>query len=119
MVSDDQVAGALLERVLAGHGHRVVTAADCPAALRCLEHGRPGVLLLDFCQPQWVAWEIWDHRKNDPCLAAIPIVVLSSTAPLAPGQAADLGIAVQLTKPVASEIILQTLSRCLTARVSR
>jgi len=74
VVDDDEDMRAMLAESLATLGHRVVEAADGPAALAMLRARRPQLVVLDFAMPGMngaeVAREIWRERPGLPVLFA-------------------------------------------------
>ncbi len=114
LVDDNAVNRRVLGRMVQRWGMSLTEAASGLQALQLLE-AKPAfdLLLTDFQMPGMDGFELVARLKEDPQLAALKIVLLSSAA--SPGQGAqcrELGIDGYLTKPVAQhelEQVLQTL----------
>lgn len=119
----------------ARHRHRVLLAEDHPAARRAavavLEYGRfdvavardgtealrvlasaplPCIALLDLRMPRMDGAELRRAMRDDPRLAAIPVVIWSADFELAQ-EAAALGVAAVLRKSVDPDDMLAILAR--------
>jgi CheY-like chemotaxis protein len=111
LVDDDFATREAVASILAGDGHMVAAAANGEEALERLHHsGRPDLILLDLAMPKMDGWNLHDHLQADVSTAKIPIVVLSAVdeAP----EAASLGAAGYLHKPVETAKLLEVVRRC-------
>jgi CheY-like chemotaxis protein len=78
VVDDNDDVRESLVLLLMMHGFRASGASSGFGALRRLKDGlRPALVLLDLRMPGMSGWEVWDHMRNDPAIAAIPVVVVS------------------------------------------
>jgi signal transduction histidine kinase len=75
-VDDDPSVAPLLEKMLAGHGYRVVTSSNS-SAVSDARRLRPAVILLDIIMPGRDGREILRELKSDPETRAIPVIVLT------------------------------------------
>jgi CheY-like chemotaxis protein len=112
LVEDDDDIRDLLSQVLAEEGYTVVGAANGLEALTYLRSDgqRPDLILLDLMMPVMDGWQFRAAQREDPQLAAIPVVLLTavtearSTAPTLRGLAC-------VEKPVHLPRLLEVLER--------
>jgi chemotaxis protein histidine kinase CheA/CheY-like chemotaxis protein len=79
MVCDDSISTRMLHRqVLEAAGFEVETAADGESALRALRRRRVDLLVSDVRMPRLDGIGLARLVRDDPSLAAIPIVLISS-----------------------------------------
>src|SRR5947209_16078640 len=106
VVEDDYVLREMLSMLLAGDGYMVSTAANGQEAMQRLRgRGRPDLILLDLMMPVKDGVEFRHEQQEDRDLANIPVVVFSAAADVKE-QAASLGAAECLQKPVESAQLL-------------
>src|SRR4051812_27516902 len=100
IAEDDDATRRSLASLLGRAGYTVTAAANGREALEALRHSpRPDLILLDLTMPVLDGWQFLQEQKRDPTLASIPVVVVSgATEP--DQQAAALGVAALLRKPV-------------------
>ena len=111
IVEDDDLTRDALSIMLQEDGYQVLCAENGQAALEQLQRTRPpGLILLDMMMPVMTGWEFLTQRKQDPRLAAIPVVICSGTGDAA-RQAASLGAAGYLKKPIEFQVLLATIRR--------
>jgi twitching motility two-component system response regulator PilH len=78
LIADDSpTAVAVLRRILAPLGHRIVVAADGEEAARAL-HGRPDLVILDVVMPKKNGFELCRALKANPDTARIPVFFVTS-----------------------------------------
>jgi CheY-like chemotaxis protein len=75
-VDDDPSVAPLLEKMLAGHGYRVV-ASSPSSAVSDARRLRPAAILLDIIMPGRDGREILRELKSDPDTRPIPVIVLT------------------------------------------
>lgn len=69
---------------------------------------RPGLILLDLNMPRMNGWEFLRHRRADPELAAVPVVVLTtSEQETGRREAYRLGISGYVVKPMEFDQFVQ------------
>ena len=75
-VDDDPSVAPLLEKMLAGHGYRVIpaSAGEAVGAARRL---RPSAILLDILMPDRDGRDVLRELKGDPATREIPVIVAS------------------------------------------
>jgi signal transduction histidine kinase len=105
-VDDDPSVFPLLQKMLIGHGYRVVSTSpgEAVADARRL---RPAAILLDILMPERGGGEILAELKEDPVTRPIPVIVLSVVEPEDLEQLATA----HLGKPVRQEALLHALSQ--------
>ncbi len=117
IVDDDAAFRDGLAETLADLGHRAVEAATGHAALSTLRDGG-GVecIFLDFRLPDLDGLAVLAQLRDDPALAAIPVVMLTAHATSDNTiEAMRLGAFDHLTKPIGRRDIAQLLERVVSA----
>ena len=110
VVEDDRLAREALEAILEARGFSVAAAGNGREALNYLQtHRPPDVILLDLMMPVMNGWEFRRHQKQNPALAAIPVIVCSGVEDV-PAEAALVGAAGHLQKPIVPEELVETVS---------
>ncbi|CAN5159000.1 hypothetical protein BH18CHL2_BH18CHL2_01710 [soil metagenome] len=114
-VDDDPSVAPLLEKMLAGHGYRVVSASAGEAvgdARRLL----PAAILLDILMPGRDGRDILRELKGDPATRAIPVIVVSVVDRTELPDLADG----HLSKPLRKDPLLRLLDeRCAPSLAQR
>jgi len=77
LIDDDPYLRDALSRLLIQDGHDVLTAEDGAGGLRLAQDCKPSLIVLDVMMPRMDGWEVLKALKEDPELAAIPVVMLS------------------------------------------
>jgi CheY-like chemotaxis protein len=109
IVEDDALTREALTVMLQEDGYRVCGAANGQDALERLRQGRPpDLILLDLMMPVMNGWDFMHAQMGDPSLAAIPVVICSGTSDCKQ-QAAALGAAAYLKKPIEVDALLRTI----------
>lgn len=82
VVEDDRDLREVLAESLQLEGYQVDGAADGADALERLRGGaRPGLVILDLVMPRMDGRQLVQAMSEDPCLAAIPVVLTTGTPP--------------------------------------
>lgn len=109
VIDDCAHARNLLQIVLGVEGYDVEACADGSAALERLESDPlPDLLLVDLVMPGMSGWDFLRRRKKDPRLSAIPVVIFSGLGQ-SQEEAAALGAAASLAKPIDADDLIDTL----------
>ena len=112
LIDDNPVAREAISMLLAGSGYCVALAHNGADALhRLREHRRPDLIVLDLAMPVLDGHEFRRRQQQDAALASIPILVLSGSE-RAEEEAAALGAAGCLHKPVDPGRLLDAIRRC-------
>jgi hypothetical protein len=109
VIDDDPATRDLLSRMLGKEGFRVLEAATGEAGIRLARTARPDVITLDVLMPGLDGWGVLAALKDDPALAAIPVVMLTVTDERNLGFA--LGASEYLTKPIERARLSAVLAR--------
>jgi CheY-like chemotaxis protein len=109
LVEDDDLTRQVFSLVLERQGHSVLAARDGGEALDLLRAGaRPDCILLDLGLPGLDGRQLRACLRQDPAWAAIPVLLVSGDPSVA-REAAALGAAGYLHKPVQPEDLLLAL----------
>jgi two-component system CheB/CheR fusion protein len=115
VVEDDPDVRALLELLLKGEGHQVVTASDGIAALALASRGtiRPDLILADYNLPNGLNGLQLAAALREKLYRRIPVIIL--TGDISTGTLRDIKLqnCVQLNKPVKSQELTQVIQRLL------
>jgi CheY-like chemotaxis protein len=90
LIEDDKFLRELMNKKLITLGYDVVTAADGESGLVMIKETKPDVVLLDLILPGINGFEVLEKAKQDPEIAAIPVVILSN---LGQGEDIEKGLA--------------------------
>lgn len=110
IVDDDNSIRNHLARLLTRAGYRIVQSGNGFVALDLLERSAepPALILLDLRMPIMDGWKFRERQRENPRLAQIPVVVITSTkmteADMAPIQAAAY-----LKKPIEAALLIKTI----------
>jgi PAS domain S-box-containing protein len=109
IIDDDPATRELLSRMLAKDGFRVLEAGGGEEGLALARSARPDVITLDVLMPGLDGWGVLAALKEEPELAAIPVVMLTIADQRNLGF--SLGAAEFLTKPIERAQLSAVLSR--------
>ena len=109
VIDDDPATRELLVRMLGKEGFRVLEAGNGEEGIRLARTDRPDVITLDVLMPGLDGWGVLATLKDDPALAAIPVVMLTITDERTLGFA--LGATEYLTKPIERARLSAVLAR--------
>ena len=112
VIDDDPAARDLLTRFLSKEGFSVRTAEDGRVGLQLAELLKPRVILLDVTMPRMDGWTVLRTLKDNPHLAAIPVVMCTIIDEQNLGF--SLGASDYVTKPVDWEKLREVLVRVQT-----
>lgn len=117
VVEDNELNRRLFCHVLTISGHRVIEAGDGIAALRVARQHRPDLVLLDVELPRLSGLEVVRRLRQDPCLAAIPVLAISAfVSDSAVREALVAGCVGYLRKPVGPTEMLEAVHATLADR---
>ncbi len=111
IVDDDAHIRELLRQELEQAGYGVMEAGDGFAAIQQAKTLKPDLVILDVMMPQMNGFEAAAVLRNDPEVAAIPIIILSIVQDKERGY--RLGIDRYLTKPIDKERLLGDIESLL------
>jgi two-component system alkaline phosphatase synthesis response regulator PhoP len=78
VVDDDKEVVRLMRGYLEQAGYEVLVAFNGETALHTLRRAPPDLVLLDLMLPDRTGWDITRIMRQDPGLAAIPIILLTA-----------------------------------------
>ena len=78
VVDDEKDIQRIASRVLSGLGYGVIVAKDGPEGLELAKAYRPEMILADALMPKMDGREMCRRVKEDPALAGIKVVVMTS-----------------------------------------
>ncbi|HET6906531.1 MAG TPA: Hpt domain-containing protein [Rhodanobacteraceae bacterium] len=115
MVVDDSITmRKVTSRVLERSGYEVVTAKDGLDAVEKLIDRLPDLMLLDIEMPRMDGYELATHMKNDPRLAGVPIIMITSrTGEKHRQRAFEIGVERYLGKPYNEAELLRNVQEML------
>ncbi len=114
IVDDAQTIREVIKVYLMGHGFEFRTARNGREALAAARARRPDLVIADVAMPEMNGLELCRALRQDPSLAAIPVLLVSSRttpADLEAGRAA--GALRYLRKPIDSDDLLNAVQRAL------
>jgi len=78
IVEDDKFLRELIVRKLTNEGYEAVEAVDGEQGIQKIKETKPDLVLLDLILPGIDGFEVLAQKKEDPFVAAIPVIVLSN-----------------------------------------
>ena len=113
-IDDDSLFRTLIRDILEGAGYTVLLASDEETGLNLAKQEQPDLVLLDLVLPGSNGFDTCAQFKSDPCLAHIPILILTqvNNAELNP-LAFDAGALFALQKTAAPERLLDFVQSAL------
>src|SRR6267378_2481049 len=112
MVVDDSITvRRVTQRLLERNGMRVLTARDGLDAVGLLQDNVPDIILLDIEMPRMDGYEVAAHVRNDPRLADVPIIMITSrVGEKHRARAIELGVDDYLGKPYQEAQLLDAIA---------
>ena len=104
-VDDDPSVAPLLQKMLVGHGYRVVASRVVAAAVADARRVQPAAILIDLRIREGDGADLLRELKSDPSTRDIPVIIMSATDP---GDVPD-EVEGYLSKPVQQNTLLRTL----------
>jgi signal transduction histidine kinase len=116
LVEDDTDLREALTEALESSDHHVLPASDGEQALQMMRLLRPDIVVLDLMMPVMDGWQFRLAQRQDPALAATPVVAISaSQSPAAAAVGADL----YLQKPFTAKALALAIDSVLQSRERR
>jgi len=117
VVDDSITVRRVTQRFLERNGMRVMTAKDGVEAMALLQEHTPDVILLDIEMPRMDGYEVAAQVRNDPRLADIPIIMITSrVGDKHRARAIELGVDDYLGKPYQESQLLDAIEPLVLAR---
>jgi CheY-like chemotaxis protein len=114
LIVDDSEAVLAYGRAVLGGRYAVTTAKNGVEGLERARSVRPNAILLDLSMPEMDGEQVLAALAQDPELAAIPVIVVSSERERAE-RCVGLGASAVLHKPAATEELLRMLDHLVSA----
>lgn len=120
VVEDSRTQAMQLKWLLENHGCRVQVAANGREALQRIAEATPEIVISDIEMPQMDGCELSRRIKDDPALAGIPVILVTSLS-----DPQDLIRAIQsgadnfLTKPYNEEVLFSRIQNILLNKEAR
>lgn len=112
VIEDDPMICDMLSMVLEMEGFSIDVAIDGEQGLELARRGRPDVILLDVMLPAVNGWAVAEAIREDPELAATPIVFCTSkTDAHSTWRGWKLGAASYVSKPFDNDELISELLR--------
>jgi len=80
IVEDSEENVIFLAQILEDHGYRFRVARNGKEAMAELRERRPDLVLLDLMMPRKSGLHVYNHMKEKPDLAKIPIIIVTGTS---------------------------------------
>jgi signal transduction histidine kinase/CheY-like chemotaxis protein len=109
IIDDDPAVHHLLEDALRPEGYTLKFASNGVEGLQLAKELRPAVITLDVLMPEMDGWVVLALLKDDPQLAAIPVIMLTVRADQDFGFA--MGVADYLQKPIDRDRLIAVLRK--------
>lgn len=117
IAEDNAVNRELLRELLETGGYEVLEACDGQEALQMIEHSQPDIFLLDIGMPVLDGFGVIRKIRENPCLAAMPILAITAYAMQGDRQKImKAGFNGYLSKPVDARSLAEELKRLLSKR---
>ncbi len=114
VVDDDPAIREVLGEELSSRGYRVLAAPDGREGLRLARAERPALIIADVRMPGLNGWQLCARIREDPTLAGIPFLFLSSASdPEERAHGLDLGADDYVAKPVGLRELEIRIARAL------
>lgn len=115
LIADDRPSSReLLRIVLERAGYDVIEAPDGEAALVAIRSHNPDLVLLDLQMPRLDGYGVLNVIRQDPALAALPVVALTASAMRGDRERIlAAGFTDYLAKPAGPDLLRETVSRLL------
>jgi CheY-like chemotaxis protein len=112
IVDDDEFEQKLLSLMLEPEGYQVRVASNGAEALRQLCRAPVDFILMDFNLPDLNGIEVTKRLKDDPRLAAIPVIMITGNSERdVVVESRKMGVTDFIVKPVERSVILDKLRR--------
>ena len=112
LIDDNPLTRESISMILAAAGYCVALANNgADALLRLKDYRRPDLILLDLSMPVLDGHDFRQRQTQDAALASIPVIVFSG-ADGAEEEAAALGVAGYIHKPVDAGKLLDAIRAC-------
>ncbi|MBK6596562.1 MAG: response regulator [Proteobacteria bacterium] len=120
VVDDSITVRRVTQRLLERNDMRVLTARDGVDAMEVLQEHTPDIILLDIEMPRMDGYEVAGQVRNDPRLADVPIIMITSrVGEKHRARAIELGVDDYLGKPYQEAQLLEAIEPLVQRRRAR
>ncbi|HPF25348.1 MAG TPA: Hpt domain-containing protein [Steroidobacteraceae bacterium] len=120
VVDDSITVRRVTQRLLERNDMRVLTARDGVDAMEVLAENTPDIILLDIEMPRMDGYEVAGQVRNDPRLADVPIIMITSrVGEKHRARAIELGVDDYLGKPYQEAQLLEAIEPLVQRRRSK
>ena len=117
LVEDNAQNRYLATFLLENAGHHVIHAADGRAALAAAQREKPDLILMDIQMPEMDGYQAARHIRDDPDLAHIALVAVTSYVTTGDHEKARAhGFVGYIEKPISTETFVAEITRFLPNR---
>jgi len=116
VVDNSPVNLRLMRSMLEPFGYKVLTVSSVKEALSLARQNPPDLILSDLHMPDVDGYDFLKARTAEPCLRAIPFVVISSTVWRDPSAALALGANKFMLCPIDPQDLVTEIEACLQER---
>ena len=78
IIEDDKFLRELISRKLKSEGYEAIEAIDGESGLKKIKEEKPDLVVLDLLLPGMHGFEVLTFLKEEPSLAALPVLILSN-----------------------------------------
>lgn len=119
VVDDDLQFLGTISELLAGDGHRAVSAASGAEGLRLARTQRPDLILLDYYMPGMDGLAVLQQLQGDPTTRRIPVLALTAGTAEGANRLSQAGSIGFIPKPIEPAMFLRLVGTVLGATVAR
>lgn len=120
VVDDEEDLCRMIQLTMDTRGYDIATAHDGESGLALIRTRRPALVLLDIMMPRLNGYQVLAQLQQDPALAPIPVIVMTSLDDQASHSEKDwaqrLGVCQFITKPTSPDKIMAAIEAHLPAR---
>jgi len=114
VVEDEEPIRSLVEKLLLGAGHSVVSTSDPLRAVELARREAPDLVLCDIAMPGLDGYGVLKALQSDPDTARFPVVFLTAHREFSERvRAFRFGVVDYVTKPFTREILLRKVEKVL------
>jgi two-component system, chemotaxis family, response regulator PixG len=113
-IDDSPIACKRIEKIIANNGYRYLAIQDSQKIIPTLIKAKPDLIFLDLVMPGTNGYEVCEQIRKTPCLANVPVVILTGSDGLIDRvRSKFVGANGFLGKPASAETILKTIDKYL------
>jgi CheY-like chemotaxis protein/cellulose biosynthesis protein BcsQ len=78
VIDDEFPVRYLVEHQLKRNGYEAISAKDGPSGIQAAQAHKPDLIVLDIMMPKMNGFEVCEEIRNDPAIAATPVIFLTA-----------------------------------------